>query len=119
MFKKADILLAILLLALGFGLLALLQGFSVPGSNVAVTVDGEFRGMYDLSENRVVQIESANGYNTMEIRDGQVRMIEADCPNGDCMAFGGISRTNQVIVCLPNKVVLTIRGPGGPDSVSY
>jgi hypothetical protein len=82
-------------------------------------VDGKLQGIYDLSENRVVQIDSANGHNTMEIRDGQVSMTEADCPNGDCMAFGGIRLTNQVIVCLPNKVVLTLRGSGGPDSISY
>ncbi len=119
MFKKADILLAFLLLLLGFGLLALLQGFSVPGNSVAVTVDGKLQGIYDLSENRVVQIDSANGHNTMEIRDGQVSMTEADCPNGDCMEFGSIRHTNQVIVCLPNKVVLTIRGSDELDSISY
>ena len=119
MFKKADIILAILLLVLGFGLLALLQRFSVPGNSVAVTVDGALQGVYDLSENRTVHIESANGHNTMEIRDGQVSMTESDCPNGDCLEFGSISQTNQMIVCLPNKVVLTIRGPGHLDSISY
>jgi hypothetical protein len=55
----------------------------------------------------------------MEIRDGQVSMIEADCPNGDCMDFGSIRQTNQVVVCLPNKVVLTIRGSDELDSISY
>ena len=119
MFKKADIILGVLLLALGFGILALLQGFSVPGDSVAVTVDGKLQGVYDLSKNRVVQIDSANGHNTMEIRDGQVSMTEADCPNGDCLAFGSIRHTNQVIVCLPNKVVLTLRGSDGLDSISY
>lgn len=119
MFQKADIVLGILLLALGFGILALLQSLSVPGYSVAVTVDGELQGVYDLSENRIVQIESANGHNTMEIRDGQVSMIEADCPNGDCMDFGSIRQTNQVVVCLPNKVVLTIRGSDALDSISY
>ena len=119
MFKKADILLAALLLALGLGILALLQGFSAPGNTVAVTVDGALSGTYDLSKDQLVSIESANGHNTMEIRDGQVSMTAADCPNGDCLAFGGIRRTRQVIVCLPNKVVLTIQGSEGPDSISY
>ena len=119
MFKKADIILAVLLLALGFGILALLQSRSGQGSMVSVTVDGAPYGTYDLAKDQVVIIDSDNGHNTMEIKGGQVRITKADCPNGDCMAFGSISYTNQMIVCLPNRVVITVKGSGGPDAIAY
>lgn len=119
MFKKADLLLGILLLVLGFGTLALLQGFAMPGESVAVSVDGQLYGVYSLSENQTVEIDSANGHNTMEIKNGQVSIVAADCPNKDCMEFGSISKTNQTILCLPNKVSVKINGKSDLDSVSY
>ncbi|HHX93105.1 MAG TPA: NusG domain II-containing protein [Clostridiales bacterium] len=119
MFKKADIILAVTLLVLGFGVLAVLKGLSVPGNSVAVTVDGVPFGVYDLSKDQIVHIDSANGHNTMQILDGQARMTEADCPNGDCLTFGSISQTSQMIVCLPNHVVITVLGESGPDAIAY
>lgn len=119
MFKKADIILGIILLTLGFGVLALLQGFAMPGKTVTVFSDGAFYGVYNLDENQVVEINSDNGHNTMEICDGQVRMQDADCPNKDCMKFGSISRTNQTIICLPNKVSLKINGESDLDAITH
>jgi hypothetical protein len=119
MFKKADIVLGIILLALGFGILALLQGFAMPGQTVTVFADGELYGVYSLYENQTVEIESANGHNTMEIKGGQVSMIDADCPNKDCIKFGSISQTNQTIICLPNKVSLKISGESDLDAITY
>jgi hypothetical protein len=119
MFKKADLLLGILLLLLGFGALALLQGFAMPGQSVSVSVDGQLYGVYSLSENQVVEIVSANGHNTMEIKNGQVSIVAADCPNKDCMEFGSVSKTSQTILCLPNKVAVKINGKSDLDSISY
>ena len=118
MFKKADIVLGIILLALGFGVLALLQGFAVPGKTVTVFADGQLYGVYSLSENQVVEIASDKGHNTMEIYDGQVCMRDADCPNKDCMNFGSISQTNQIILCLPNKVSIKIDGESDLDAIA-
>lgn len=119
MFKKADIVLGIILLALGFGVLALLQAFAIPGKTVTVFADGELYGTYSLYENRIVEIESDKGHNTMEICDGQVAMIDANCPNKDCMKFGSISETNQTIICLPNKVSLKINGESDLDAITH
>jgi len=119
MFKKADILLGIILLALGFGVFSMLQGFAMPGKTVSVFVEGKLYGEYSLAENQTVEIKSANGYNTMEIKDGQVSVVDADCPNKDCMKFGSISKTNQTILCLPHKVSIKINGESDVDAVSY
>ncbi len=119
MFKKADIILGILLLVLGFGTLAALQGFAMSGTSVSVSVDGEIYGVYSLAENQTIEINSANGHNTMEIKNGQVSIVDADCPNKDCMEFGSISKTNQTILCLPNKVSVKMNGKSDLDSISY
>jgi len=119
-FKKADIFLAVALLLLGFGSLALLKSAQKEGSVAVVTVDGEVRGAYALDQDRTVQIDTEYGSNTLCIEGGRVRITEADCPNHDCVEKGAISRTGQIILCLPHKLSVTIRsGEGGVDAVSY
>lgn len=120
-FKKADIFLAIALLLLGFGSLALLKNGQKDGAYARVTVDGEVYGTYSLSEEQTVEIATAYGSNTLRIEDGKVWVSEADCPNHDCVEKGAISRTNQIILCLPHKLSVTIVNAGeeAPDAISY
>ena len=60
-----------------------------------------------LSKDCVYRI---NDGNTIEIRDGSVRMSEADCPDKICVKTGRISRSGQSIVCAPHRVTVTITG---------
>ena len=120
-FNKADIFLAVALLLLGFGSLALLRSGQKDGAFVRVTVDGALYGTYALSEERTVQIDTAYGSNTLRIEGGRVRMEEADCPNKDCVEKGAISKTGQIILCLPHKLSVTVvnEGEETPDAISY
>ena len=43
------------------------------------------------------------------IRDGYASVEYADCPDGICAAHKPISRSGESIVCLPHKVVITVR----------
>jgi len=59
------------------------------------------------------RITFPRGEATIEARDGRVRILpmsEAVCPLGICWATGWIGRTGQSIVCLPNRIVITLRG---------
>jgi len=42
------------------------------------------------------------------IRDGKADMKEADCPDKLCVHQKAISAENESIVCLPNRVVVTV-----------
>ena len=59
----------------------------------------------------------------MEILKGKVRVIEADCPDELDVKQGFIENVGQVIVCLPNRVVVEIKGETKPydkiDAGSY
>lgn len=81
-----------------------------------VTVDGEVYGRYPLDENITEKIEFPDGsYNILEIRDGEVTMTEASCPDKICVNHRPISKRNQSIVCLPNKVVIEIENGAESD----
>lgn len=59
-------------------------------------------------------------YNVVEIKDGQVRVKEADCPNQICVKTGWLSKAGQISFCAPNKLKVIIKGEsGGVDATSY
>ena len=48
------------------------------------------------------------GKNVIQIKDGKVSMTYASCPDQLCVSQNDICFDKESIICLPNKVVLTI-----------
>lgn len=78
---------------------------------LARITDGE-GNVYEmpLDENATKTVTTSLGTNVVEVKDGQVRVREADCPNQDCVNQGWISSSAQQIVCLPHKLYVDIVG---------
>ncbi|MGN0659384.1 MAG: NusG domain II-containing protein [Emergencia sp.] len=109
-FKKADIVLLILLLAAGTAGSALILAGSSAGQKVTVTVDGQLYGTYSLDEDREIEVKQDGHINKITIKDGSVQMSYSDCKNQICVKDGKISRTSESLVCLPNRVMIEISG---------
>lgn len=84
---------------------------------VEVWSEGKLMQTLPLSEDRTVEVVSANGTNTVTVRDGKVAVTEADCPDGYCMDRGFCSGGAQ-IVCLPNRLVLKFVGETEVDGIA-
>ncbi|MBQ4045213.1 MAG: NusG domain II-containing protein [Lachnospiraceae bacterium] len=64
-------------------------------------------------------VEGENGAsNTIEVRPGEIGIIEANCPDGLCINMGFIHSSALPITCLPNKVVIKVTGGSGDSSES-
>lgn len=100
--KEVIFIAAIVLLALALwaGMYLIRRGSY---GSVRITVDGQEYGTYSLAEDQTIAIGSTN---TCEIRDGKVKMIQADCPDQLCIRQHAIGSAGGTIVCLPNKVVI-------------
>ncbi|MCQ2551332.1 MAG: NusG domain II-containing protein [Clostridia bacterium] len=120
MIKKADIILFIVILVFGLALTFLCFTAGDKGSYVDVTVKGDLYGSYDLSKDQVITVNQDSHTNKIIIKDGKVQMSFSDCKGQDCVHHKEISKTNQQITCLPNKVMVTVRGAweGGYDVIS-
>ena len=101
--KKSDKILAAVVLVLAAVSGIWLYVSQTTGHYVVVEVDGEEYGSYDLSEEQIVEIGETN---RLEIKDGKASMISADCPDQLCVHMTSISRSHELIVCLPNKVTV-------------
>ena len=79
--------------------------------SIQITVNGELYGTYSLGKDQVISIGDTN---VCEIKNGEVKMTDADCPDHLCMKQPAVGSAGGFIVCLPNKVV--IKGEGDSDS---
>ena len=118
MFKKNDILLiaAVLLLAFIAFLAVKLAGSASPGK-VEIRVNGELTATYSLSAEREFTVK---GYDGGEVRGvisgGTVDVTSATCPDKICVDHQIIKKTGESIVCLPNRVVITIAAGDDEDT---
>lgn len=108
-FGKNDILLIGALLLLSALFLVLMTIFLQSGDKVLVTVDGEVYGTYSLCDEQEIEIKKDGKVtNVLEIKDGYARMKEADCPDRLCVHQKKIENDKESIVCLPNRIVVTV-----------
>lgn len=112
-----DIALILIILALSTVILLVTRSRKDQGAYVVVMVRNEEVARYSMAINGIYDIYDNNGnngnnakINTIEIKDGRVRMLEASCPNHLCIRQGWIRFEGQSIVCLPNKVTVIVRG---------
>ena len=121
MIKKADIILLIVILAVGIPLAILSLSSGTGGDKVKISLNGKVYGTYPLHEDRVIEVSEDGHTNHITIKDGQVSMSYSTCLNQVCVNTGAISRTKDAIVCLPNRVVVEIvsseGGKGGDADV--
>lgn len=108
--KKDIILLSSILLFAAAGFLALWFFGRREGTFVRILLEGRPYGEYDLREDREISVAYSGGFNKVIIEDGKVCVAEADCPDGWCVRHAAVSRAGEVIVCLPHRLVVEIRG---------
>ncbi|SDB38939.1 hypothetical protein SAMN02910317_01944 [Ruminococcaceae bacterium FB2012] len=77
------------------------------GDKVTVTRDGVVLYTLDLSKepDREFTVEYEGRKNVVEIKDGRIRVKEADCPDHVCVRTGWLT-AKIPIVCLPNRLVI-------------
>jgi len=108
---KKDLIAIAVIIAAGILIWILIWLNSGGGKTAEIRIDGVVTARYSLDINRKTELHGADGgINLLVIKDGEVWVEEADCPDGLCMRTGKISKKGQSIVCLPHKVVIEITG---------
>ena len=87
------------------------------GARVTVTVDGVTVGEYPLGVDGVYELR--NGANVLTVEDGRAYMSYSSCPDHLCENTGRIKYVGETIVCLPNKVTVTVVGDDDGSGVDF
>lgn len=116
---KALIFIVVILTLISLGFIKR-QAFSNENKFVSIQVNGEEikRIIFDKKMvGKKISIESEYGFNLIEIGDERIRVIEADCPDEIDIKQGYISKIGETIICLPNRMVIEIKGRDKDDRI--
>ncbi len=102
--KKKELVFfgAVLIIALIWSGIQLYMRSRTKYGSIRIMCRGQVYGEYSLGKDLTIQI---NDTNTLEIKDGKAKMIDAKCPDHICMYMPAINETHDSIVCLPNQVI--------------
>lgn len=91
--------------------------FSSDGDVVNISVDGTPYGSYPLDTDARIEIKNSSGQvtNVLIIENDSAHMEEATCPDKLCIKQKTISKDNESIICLPNKVAVTVTSKNESD----
>lgn len=118
--SKKDIL--IIVASLAIGCILLITFLLLPtkdNASVIVTLDGQVIKTMSLYSNTTYTCQNNENYNVIVVNNGIVNVKEASCKNQICVHHFPISKNGETIVCLPNKLVVSIKNENGkqPDIV--
>lgn len=117
--NKYDYFLMIIFILMFIFLFVVFSNDHELGKTVSIYVDGQLYQELPLDVDATVVIDDGKHENTIVIENGQVYISEANCPDGICLRASPISRSNELIVCLPNKVYVEINGDGEDEIDGY
>ena len=112
---KIDIIVVASLLLLSLAVMLTVNLTRKPGAFVEITVDGEVVASYPLDLDGVYELNG--GTNTLTVKGGEAYMSYSSCPDHTCENTGRVRNVGQTIVCLPNKLTVTVKGEITDDSV--
>jgi hypothetical protein len=112
--KKGDIVILVIAVLVS-GIAIWLTLIKEEGDKVIVTANGE-KQEYSLSKNQEITLKTdAGGYNTLVIKNHQVEMEGASCPDQICVKHKAIYKNGETIICLPNEVFVEVESSEEKD----
>lgn len=106
--KRNDIILLMSLLLAACTLFVFFSSLYLgKGEEVVVKINGEEYARLPLNSDTELLIESDKGTNLLVIKDGKAFISDASCNDLICVKTGYANELKS-IVCLPNKVTVSI-----------
>ncbi|WP_040951557.1 NusG domain II-containing protein [Gorillibacterium massiliense] len=80
-----------------------------------ISVDGKPDQTVELTEEeRYIEISTSRGYDRLRVRNNGIEVVKSDCPEKICFTYGLIQKPGETIICLPLRMVVTIKSTGKP-----
>ena len=87
-------------------------------ADVEIAVSGQVVHSTPLGQNFRFEAHGPLGKTVVVCQDGYVWVEDSCCPNKLCVKTGKVRTPGQVIVCVPNEVVVRIVGGSDVDAVA-
>ena len=90
------------------------------GEYLEIYKNNKILATYSLNQKVTKIINGEKGETKIIIDNGKVRFTSAPCTKKYCIHQGWINKANQIIICIPNKISISILGgEKNYDSINY
>lgn len=108
---RADKLLIVLLFITSILSLPVIRHFQKSNNSYAIIeVNAKELKKVSLLEEKELEIMGELGISILKIEKERIKIIKSPCPHKLCVKMGWISQPGEIIICIPNKVVVRIAG---------
>lgn len=86
---------------------------------VEIKVDGQLIESFEWTEGleKEIEVDTEFGYNRIRVESGGLFMEYADCPDQVCVRDGRIDSPGELLVCLPHRLIVEIKGEKKEDEI--
>jgi hypothetical protein len=122
--KRIDVLIIAFILTAALAAMAYASSLGraepAEGLRAEIYEDGVLTRVLPLDAPSEILVNTSRGYNRIVVRDGGVRVSEADCGSQTCVHSGAKALPGDMIACLPHRLVIKIGGgEASYDAIAY
>ena len=111
-----DILVVLAVLACALAVFLLFRPAGGNFLTATVVLDNEEIARFalsTLSQPQTLEVTDCPYPLRIRVEPGRIRVEESGCPGGDCVHTGWADTAGEQIICLPNRLVITVSGSAG------
>lgn len=108
--RKNDYLLLLFIMLFTFLAFLIRENVNLNNSFLIIKLGSKIVNTVPLTQKEAIfSLKTKHGLVKIEIKEKKARIISSPCKNKLCIKQGFISKPGETIVCLPEKVLLTIK----------
>lgn len=107
--RPLDTIIIVSLIAALFALYALVPSLGAEGAYAVITLDGETAAQIPLSADGDYTYPEIPGM-VFTVSGGSIAVTQSDCGDKTCVRTGKISHRGEALICVPNRVAVSIGG---------
>jgi hypothetical protein len=115
-FTRGDIVLIAGLLIVSAASVVGIRQHGFNSRHAVVEVEGKRVLELSLDRDVTTTVTVPLGETVIVVEDGMVRIENSPCPLHYCIRMGRIRYKGEIIACLPNRVLITIKGGNKKDT---
>lgn len=83
------------------------------GNRIRISVDGILKMTHPLGADTVLIVEGIMGNTEVAVSGGGTRILRSPCPGKNCVHQGEIRNAGRMLICIPNRVTVTVEDSTG------
>lgn len=108
--KAADLIIAVISIATAFACFYFASDKLTGKSSQVLIKTPDAQYVYPLDKDAEFQIKGKIGITVIRISNSKVKIIDSPCQGKTCIHSPSISKNGQWIACMPNGILVSIKG---------